>query len=173
MRRLLRVIGLGVVAMLLLAAPASAGKPVLERIPVDDLFVDDFLSAECGAIVTAHIGGHINFRIWLDADGNPVRELNNYALTATWTSEHGSLFAKDVGVDRVTYQADGSIVNVIVGSVRSINVPGQGRVYADVGQTTLHITFDENGEVAGVEVLDQAGQHEGDQVAALCSVLGG
>jgi hypothetical protein len=172
-RRLLRVIGLGVAAALLLAAPVSAGKPVLERVPIDDLFVDDFLSAECGAEITAHVTGHINFRVWLDDDGAPIRELNNYALSVHWTSEHGSLGAKDVGVDRVTYQADGSIVNVIVGNVQSINIPGQGRVYADVGQKTLHITFDENGEVTGVELLGQAGQHEGDQIAAVCSVLGG
>jgi len=55
--------------------------------------------------------------------------------------------------------------------VQSINIPGQGRVYADVGQVTIHITFDANGDPL-FEVLQQHGQHEGDQLEVLCSVLG-
>ena len=102
-----------------------------------------------------------------------MRELNNYALTSTYSAApRPSIRAKDVGVDRVTYQPDGSIINVIVGNVQSFQVPGQGRVYADVGQTTVHITFDANGEPS-FEVLDSAGQHDDDQLDVLCEVLAG
>lgn len=77
----------------------------------------------------------------------------------------------DVGVDRVEYLADGSIIQVIIGNVQSIQIPGHGRVYADVGQITLHVTFDENGDPI-FELTSERGQHEGDQLEAICSVLG-
>ena len=172
MRRTIRPLILASLAALLLAAPVAAGAPVIERVPVDDQFHDDFLSDVCGVDVTGHVFGHVIFRSYTDAGGALVRELNTYALTNVFSSEHGSVRAKDVGVDRVSHQADGSIVNVIIGNVQSIQVPGQGRVYSDVGQITIHITFDENGDPS-VELLDSAGKHEGDQLAAICGVLAG
>ena len=172
MPRLIRVVVLATLSTMLLAAPALAAKPTMERVPVDDLFVDEFLSEVCGIEVTGHVTGHITFRSFTDAAGNVVRELNNYALSATFSSSEATVTAHDVGVDRVAYQSDGSIINVIVGNVQSIQVPGRGRVYSDVGQTTVHITFDENG-VGSVEVLASAGQHDDDQVEVLCEILAG
>ncbi len=124
----------------------------MERVPVDDVFVDEFLTEVCGFEVNGHVFGHITFRAFPNDDDVVVRELNNYALTAVYSSAQATIRVKDVGVDRVSFQADGSIVNVIVGSVQSISIPGHGRVYSDVGQTTVHITFDENGD-ASVEIL--------------------
>jgi hypothetical protein len=171
MRNPVRAIALAALATMLLAAPALAAKPSMERIQVDDRFVDGFLSEMCGTEVTTHVTGHITLRAFSDGDVL-VRELNNYALTAVYQSDHATVRAKDVGVDRVRYQADGSIINVIVGNVQSIQVPGQGRVYSNVGQTTIHITFDENGEPS-VELLGSAGQHDEDQVSVLCEILAG
>jgi hypothetical protein len=170
--RQLALAALALLATLALAGPALAAKPQMERLQVDDLFVDGFLSDACGAEVTAHITGHITFRAFTDGADNVVREVNNYALTATYSSANGSVRAKDVGVDRVAYAPDGSFVNVIVGNVQSFNIPGQGRVYQDTGQVTLRFTFDEEGN-ATIEVLDDSkGQHDPDQVGPLCSVLG-
>jgi hypothetical protein len=171
MRRPVRALALAALATLLLAAPTAAAKPEMDHVQVDDVFVDGFLSEMCGTEITAHVTGHITFRAFVDGDV-VVRELNNYALSAVYESAHGSVRVKDVGVDRVRYLADGSIVNVIVGNVQSIQVPGQGRVYSDVGQATIHITFDENGE-GTVEVLSSAGQHDEDQVGPLCDALDG
>jgi len=171
MRRIARVVGLAVLGTLLVAAPVSAGKPQMERVVVDDQFVDDFLSEACGAEVTFQATGHITFRLFTNSAGNPTRELNNYALTAVYSSENGSVRAKDVGVDRVTYQADGSLIQIIIGSVQSFSIPGQGRVYQDVGRTRVVITFDANGEPS-FDATPLGGQHDPDQVGPLCSVLG-
>ena len=171
MRRFVRILGLGLLGSVLIGGPVNAGKPTTERIQIDETFVDDFLTEACGAEVTAHVTGHVTFRVFNDAAGNPVRELNNYAVRNTWTSESGSLRANDVGVDRITFLPDGSLLQVVIGNVQSISIPGQGRVYADVGQTTVHITFDANGDPI-FTVLEQHGQHEGDQLEVLCSVLG-
>jgi hypothetical protein len=171
MRRIAHVVGLAVLGTLLVAAPVSAGKPQIERVNVDDTFVDEFLSEACGTEVTFHATGHITFRLFADAAGNPIRELNNYALTAVYSSENGAVRAKDVGVDRITYLPDGSLLQFIIGNVQSFSIPGQGRVYQDVGRTMVVITFDADG-VPSFEATPLGGQHDPDQVGALCSVLG-
>ena len=170
MRRIVRVLCLAAMAIAVVAAPVSAGKPQLERVTIDDLFVDEFLSEVCGVEVMGHFTGHITFRVFTDATGAVVREINTYATAGHFWSDFGSVGFRDVGVDRVTYTADG-LINVIVGNVQSIQVPGSGRVYADVGQTTVQLTFDDQGNVIDEQVLRQVGQHEGDQLAVVCSVL--
>ena len=168
MRRLPRVIGLSLLGALLVTAPVSAARPQQDRIAIDDLFVDDFLSDACGVEVTVRATGHVILRTFTDADGNPISEVNNFAVDLHWSSENGEIHAKDVGVDRVTYLADGGLVDIIIGSVQSFSIPGQGRVYADVGRSMLEI--DANGD-ATLTPLD--GQHDPDQVGAICGFLGG
>ena len=172
MRRRSRALVLGLFAALALALPVQAAQPTTERIPIDDHFVDDFLSDECGTEITADVTGHITIRVWEDAGGNPVREVNNFAVTLRWSSEHGSVVAKDVGADRITYLDDGSIIQVVIGSVQAFSAKGMGRIYADTGRTVIHITFDDEGEPI-FEVLRQVGQHDEDQLAAICAALGG
>jgi hypothetical protein len=167
-----RAIAVGVFAALALAAPVQAAKPEFERIQIDDHFVDEFLSDECGTEITADVTGHINARAWVDANDELTHEVVNFAIQIRWSSEHGSIFAHDVGVDRITYLDDGSIIQAVIGGVQSFTAQGMGRVYADVGRTVLHITFDDVGN-ASVEVISQSGQHDEDQTGAICSVLGG
>jgi len=170
-RRIVRILGLGLLGAMLVGAPVNAGKPATERVVIDEVFVDEFLSEACGAEVTAQITGHITFRMFTDAAGNTVRELNNYAIGGIYQSANGTVRVRDVGVDRVSYLADGSIIQVIIGNVRSFSIPGQGRVYSDVGQSTFHITFDVTG-VPTFTLISQHGQHDESDVEALCSVLG-
>lgn len=172
MRRTIRIIGLAVLGTALLATPVSAARPSQERIPVDDMFEDEFLSEICGAAITGHVTGHIIVRLFTDAQGSPIREVNNYALSLRYWSDSASIFAKDVGVDRITYMADGSLLQVVIGSVQSFSSPGLGRAYADVGQSTMRITFDENGDPA-FEFVSSHGQHDEDQLAPMCAILAG
>ena len=167
MRRIVRVIGLGLLGATLVAAPVSAGKPEQVKETIDNVFVDPDLSAACGVEVSGHVTGHVIFRVFTDADGNPVRELNNYAFDVTWSSVNGEIHAKDVGADRLTYLDDGGIVLIIIGSVQSFSVPGRGRVYADVGRVMIEV------DAAGNETITPlGGQHDTDQLDAICSVLG-
>jgi len=166
-RRIVRVIGMGVLGAVLLAAPVTAGQPDMERIQIDEMFVDTFLSDECGVEVNVHVYGHITFRTFTDAEGNPVREVNNYANTIRWWSVNGEIHAKDVGADRATYLDDGGLIVMVIGSVQSFSSPGQGRVYADTGRTMLE--FD---SVGNLTVTPLGGQHDPDQIGAICSILG-
>ena len=148
-----------VLACLVLVAPVAAGKPVMEREPINDVGIfDEFLSAECGFDVFVDGIGHAIFRQFTDANGDPIRELNNFAIRVRYYSAGGSVRVVDTGADRVTFNADGSVIQVVIGNVQSIQLPGQGRVYADVGQTTFLFTFPPTGDPT-VDLIKQAGQH--------------
>jgi hypothetical protein len=58
----------------LIPGVASGAPPTIERIPVDDTFVDDFLSEECGVEVTTRARGHIIVRTF-EEDGTGVVEV--------------------------------------------------------------------------------------------------
>lgn len=172
MRRIVRVIGLGLLCAVLVAAPVIAGKPQMEKVPVNALFVDEFLTEACGVEVTTQVTGHFIFRLFTNAAGDPVREVNNYALNVRFSSVNGTIRAQDVGADRITYLDDGTLIQVIIGNVQSISIPGQGRVYADVGRTMVVITVDENGDPS-FDVTPLGGQHDEDQLSVICGFLDG
>lgn len=171
MRRV-RVMVLIVLASLLATSPAAAAKPVMEHLRIRDIgFHDEFLSEACGFDIWVDAIGVITFRVWLDTDENPIREVNNFGLRIRYFSESGSIRTQDVGADRVTYHADGSVTLTVIGNVQSIQIPGQGRVYSDVGRVSFHFTFpDPEGEPV-VEVVSVAGQHWGDQLGIICDAL--
>lgn len=171
MSRVTRAALLACLSLSLLVGPAIAGKPIMQRVPINDVAVlQTELSEACGFPVWWDATGHITFRTWLNAADGPVRELNNYAIRGRYYTTTRSVRVNDVGVDRITYLPDGNIIQVIIGNVQSINVPGRGRVYADVGRSTYLIKFD-GGVFVGVELLGQSGQHDPDQFAVLCEVL--
>ena len=167
MRLIARAIVLGLLGASLVSGPVSAGKPDTERLDIDDTFVDGELSAACGVEVNAHVSGHAIFRLFSDANGEPVRELNTFALSVHWWSVNGDIHAKDVGADRVTYLEDGGAIRIIIGSVQSFSIPGEGRVYSDVGRVMIEIDADGNETVTPL-----GGQHDSDQLDAICGVLG-
>ena len=170
----IRAILMAGVACLLAVSPVAAAKPQMERVDIDDHAVDEFLTGVCGYEIFADVTGHIIFRLFTDDEGNPVRELNNFGVKLRLSSAWGSLKLVDVGVDRVTFNEDGSITQVIVGNVQSIQLPGQGRVYSDVGQTTLLVTFPDPEGPPVVELIRQAGQHSDiDHVDVICEALAG
>lgn len=173
MRRAL-AIWLGVLASLVLAMPVAAKQPIIEFIPINDIGVyDPGLSAACGVDVYADVTGHIIARSFTDANGDEVREVNNYGIDITVYSEYGSLRLHDTGVDRITFNADGTLTQVIIGNAQSVQLRGEGRVYSDVGRTTLLITFPEDpSEEPMFELLGQSGQHtDADQADFICAAL--
>jgi hypothetical protein len=171
MRRV-RVMVMTILASLVLAAPVAAAKPVMERVQVRDIGVlDEFLSEACGVDVWVDAIGVITFRVWLDSEGDPIREVNNFGVRVRYYSEWGSIRTQDVGADRVIYHADGSITLTVIGNVQSIQIPGQGRVYSDVGRVSFHVTFpDPEGEPV-FELVSMSGKHSEDQLGIICGVL--
>jgi hypothetical protein len=101
-RRIARVVSLGLLAALLIAAPVAAAQPLMERIELDDQFVNPFLSDACGVEVTMHLTGHLTFRLFSDADGDPVSELDNFVIHIRSWTVYGEIHANNVHLDRVT-----------------------------------------------------------------------
>ena len=169
----IRALLLASVACVLVASPVAGAKPIMERVDLNEIGVlDEFLTDVCGYDVFVDVTGHILFRLFTDEEGNPQRELNNFGVKLRLYSEWGSLEVVDVGVDRVTFHTDGSITQVVVGNVQSIQLPGQGRVYSDVGQIAFLLTFPDPEGPPEVEVLWEHGQHsEVDQLDVICQAL--
>ena len=170
-RTLLIVLG----ATLILASPTAAAKPFIERIQVNDIgIVDEFLTEACGFEVLFDATGHVTVHSWTDAEGNPVRDLVNFAVKLRTYTAEAEFQTHDVGVDRVTFNPDGSILQIVIGNVRSIQLPGHGRVWSDVGRTVFLITFPDPEEPPTVEILSQSGQHDEEfPVDVLCDFLDG
>jgi hypothetical protein len=97
------------------ASGASAGKPTLERIDVDESFVDDFLSEECGVQVTTRALGQVIVREWTDGTGVQRVAALNVALTAT--AGDNTFRFRDVGADLLRIEPDGTAVLAIIGQV--------------------------------------------------------
>jgi hypothetical protein len=98
------------------AGPAAAAKPTIERISVDDTFVDRFLSRECGVRVVTQVVGRITFKTWDRTRTGPVA-MTNVNLTFTATVGDNTYRFKDVGADLVRRQPDGTLVLQIAGQV--------------------------------------------------------
>ncbi|MGY1726794.1 hypothetical protein ACI79J_07460 [Geodermatophilus sp. SYSU D01062] len=133
------------------ATPALAAPPVIERIPVDDTFADDFLSGECGVDVTTTIRGQIITRE-LNGGGNSPLELSTVNLTVTATSANGSYRLKDVGADLLRQEADGTLVLSVIGQV-PFGFTGILRVNPDTGEVLFepqHNTEDDLEEACAV-----------------------
>jgi hypothetical protein len=117
-RALLTLIGAATVLLLmaLAAGPATAAKPTITVIDIpEETFIDEFLTEECGVEVTTTVEGK-RLQIEFDNEGGlqfvgPV----NIGLTAT-AGENTFRF-RDVGVDVVRVEPDGTVILSIVGQV--------------------------------------------------------
>ena len=174
-RRIALVLASTLLSLSVVAVPAMAGKPEMERVPINDVGVlDEGLTDACGFDVFVNGRSHITFRFFTDKDGNPKREVNNFAIQIEFFTEFGSFRTRDIGPDRLRYLKDGSIILAVTGNIQSISVPGQGRVVANTGQTIFHITFPEDGSDAIFELIRQAGNHtEDDPTPVICDLLDG
>jgi hypothetical protein len=108
---------LGALLVVVLGATAAAAQaPEREVIQVDEMFVDEGLSEECGIEVTVHVTGQvIDFTF---PDGSVVlQDLNTVNLEVVFTAGDNQIRTRDVGVDQVRVQPDGTAILSIVGQV--------------------------------------------------------
>src|SRR5688572_26779795 len=73
-------------AAALLPASAAAAPPTVVREDIDETFVDEFLSEDCGVEATVHLTGH---QIARTREGGGVRDVFTVNLTGIITSEFG------------------------------------------------------------------------------------
>lgn len=94
-------------AAALVPASAAAAPPTIVREDIDETFVDEFLSEECGVEATVHLTGH---QIARTREGGGVLDVFTVNLTGIITSEFGSFRVKDVGSDSTRVTPDGQVI---------------------------------------------------------------
>ena len=164
-RRRLIAAAMGMAAPFAVTSAVLAAKPVIITEPIDETS-----TIACdGFTLERRVTGTVKHRLFNDSAGNTVRELHTISLrhriTNLATGE--SLSTRDVGVDRVAINPDGSATVVVIGLVGRVVVPGQGLLAADVGRVVL---FFEGPADVEPDVLFEAGMHE-DIEAAFCAAL--
>jgi hypothetical protein len=131
----------------LLAPGASAGKPTIQRIDVDESFADAFLTDACGVPVTTHARGHVIVRIFSGGTGPAELRTLNVVLTAA--AGDNVVRFKDVGADLVRIEPDGTAILMITGQV-PFEFTGALKIDLETGEAILepqHTTEDRIDEV--------------------------
>lgn len=107
----------GILVVAAVVAPgASAGKPIFQRIDVDETFHDDFLTAACGVPVTARAQGHVTVRTF-SGDGTGPAQLTTLNVALTAMAGDNTYSFRDVGADHVQVSPDGTAILMIIGQI--------------------------------------------------------
>ena len=107
----------GVLVVAAVVAPgASAGGPTFERIDVDETFFDDILTEACGVPVTTHAQGHLIIRTFAGERTGPA-EIRTINIALTAMAGDNTFSFRDVGVDVVRIEPDGTAILMIVGQI--------------------------------------------------------
>ena len=107
---------LGALLVVVLGATAAAAQaPEKEVIQVDEMFVDEGLSEECGVEVTVTSTGRVT--VFTFPDGSVLQELTTLNLETVFTAGDNQIRVRDVGIDQVRVAPDGTVILSIVGQV--------------------------------------------------------
>jgi len=100
----------------LVALPAYSAPPQIERVEVDDVFDDEFLSEACGVPVVTRAKGFITDRTF-STKGTGLQSLRTINISLTATHDGNSVRFKDVGADIIRVEPDGTVVLAVIGQV--------------------------------------------------------
>ena len=125
---------LGALLVVLGATAAAAQAPEKEVIQVDDTFEDEFLTEACGVEVTTTITGRVT--VFTFPDGTVLQELTTLNLAIVATAGDNQARFRDVGIDQVRVQPDGTVILSIVGQV-PFGFTGVLKIDLDTGEVIL------------------------------------
>lgn len=151
-RRGVRWVLAAFVVAALFAPGATAAKPTIERIDVDESFLDEFLTARCGVEVTTQARGHITVRTF-DGEGTGTAEVTTINIALTATADGNTYAFRDVGVDLVRIEPDGTAILMIVGQI-PFEFTGVLKIDLETGEAILEPKHSRGQELAAAcEVL--------------------
>jgi hypothetical protein len=126
----------GVFVVAAFVAPgAMAQKPTMERIDVDETFLDEFLTEACGVQVTTRAQGHIIVRTFSGERTGPA-EIRTINIGLTATANGNTYVFRDVGVDLVRIEPDGTAILMIVGQI-PFDFTGVLKIDLETGEAIL------------------------------------
>lgn len=115
------------------AAPTHSTESVEFTIPVHGGMTD-----ACGFPVSIHVHGTYNLVTWVDAEGNPTREIRNYRFRSDITANGLTIHGTSRGPELITY-TDEDTYTVAVHGVVNRRVPGAGTVTLASGRTVVTV----------------------------------
>ena len=116
-------------------AAAAAQAPEREVIQVDDAFVDEDLAEECGVDeVNVTVTGRVT--LFTFPDGRVLQDLTTVNLEVVWSAGDNEVRVRDVGIDQVRVQPDGTVILSIVGQV-PLQFTGVLKIDLDTGDAIL------------------------------------
>lgn len=95
---------------------AAAAAPTITRVPIDDEFVDESLSEECGVEVNGTAKGFVIIREF-EQDGARLTSVLTINITVTLTAGDNTIRLKDVGADLQRTTPEGVPILQIVGQI--------------------------------------------------------
>jgi hypothetical protein len=154
------VLALGGAALVaaVLVVGATAAKPTLVRISVDEAGPDPEITAACGFPVNFAATGHVIIRTFEGKD-NGLVDLTTLNVRVTFTGNGNTMSIHDVGADKVRIAPDGTVILSIIGQI-----PFE----TDFTDTGFHGVLKVNLDTG--EVLHEP-RHTTGTVAALCAAL--
>jgi hypothetical protein len=124
------------------ATAAAAQAPEREVIQVADEFVDEDLAEECGVDeVNVTVTGRVT--LFTFPDGTVLQDLTTINLEIVWSAGDNQVRVRDVGIDQVRVQPDGTVILSIVGQVL-FGFTGVMKINPETGEVILepHHFFD-------------------------------
>jgi hypothetical protein len=135
---------LGALLVMVFGATAAAAQaPEREVISVEDEFVDEDLAEECGVDeVNVTVTGRVTLFTFPDEE-KVLQDLTTINLAIVWTAGDNEVRVRDVGIDQVRVQPDGTVILSIVGQVL-FQFTGVLKINLDTGDAILepHHFFD-------------------------------
>ena len=106
---------LGALLVVVLGATGAAAQaPVKEVIQVNETFADEFLTEECGVPVTTTATGRVTVFTF---NGTVLQEMTTLNISLVATAGDNQARFRDVGIDQVRVQPDGTVILSIIGQV--------------------------------------------------------
>lgn len=152
-------------ALIVMARPAQAARPTVEKVSIDQTSREDFLSDTCGFSVMRHVVR--NLTIFTHDDGTQLFVLTgqNYDV---FSGAGGSLMAQQTGMDRYTLNPDGTITDVAAGNYGIATVPGKGLVSGGAGKVVT-VYDPQSGDIS----YTLSGNFRPEDFGAFCGALAG
>lgn len=126
---------LGALLVVVLGATAAAAQPPeREVIPIDETFVDPFLSGECGVEVTVTLTGRVT--AFTFPDGQVLQELFTVNFEVVATAGDNQIRARNVGADLIRVAPDGTAILTTTGQV-PFEFTGVLKINLDTGAAIL------------------------------------
>jgi hypothetical protein len=115
-RSVMVLLGCLLIVAAVVAPSASAAKPTIERISIDETTADDFLTEACGVHVTTRAVGHVIVRTFAGDKAGPA-EITTLNIALTAMAGDNTYRFRDVGADHVQVKQDGTEILMIIGQV--------------------------------------------------------